>query len=606
MNFPVSMRGPLSAVWTGIKISALILILALCMASGLAGCSNGSLAGTDAGNTQKVAGILTDREGKPVAARLVQLRNADFQGNLQDTELIRPALGKEWTEFTGPAGEFSFLLGATDTGNFVCEALLNEVEGVRIHFRRDSSQSVDLGMLAMRPIGGISGKVLLPQGTFGSLAIALLGTHQSYYLGSGNGDFAFYSLPAGDYTLRIEGINPIRKGVDTSFTVPAGKTLSGITLAPGPAAAEAPGQIALQLRSPRPLAGSLKAKLAEGGNVLAADSNGHVVFKNVSSGLHMVLTWGENPYRDTLKIPGIQVEPGKESVLPTVAFKPKVLIVDGIANHDWVRMTLYNKTILDLSGLFQVDVSTTPPDKSTPMAWAAWHPHFSDFDAVVLECNSAYPDDGKANPWPDSIKKSLEDFVSGGGGLVNTHATFPGFYGWPAFDQMHGLIWRNVDTMGPSYELDSMNALVPNPEGLNLSSYENPNIGVIGEHLHVADSSHPITRGLPLEWPQPLDSPVYQLKGIPDGLTVLAYSVSPISGKHEPEIWSKPFGSGRVFTTAMGHIYPGDSNNPYRCVGYQTTFTRGVEWAATGKVTTRVPSDFPGRDSLSLRNNLPN
>jgi hypothetical protein len=349
----------------------------------------------------------------------------------------------------------------------------------------------------------------------------------------------------------------------------------------------------------------LKAKLAEYGTVLTADANGNVVFKNVPSGLHTVLAWGENPNRDTLQFLGIQVDAGNQTVLPAIPFKAKVLIVDGIANHDWVRMTRYNKAILEFSGLFHVYVSTTPPDNSAPVAWAAWHPHFSDFDAVVLECNSANPDDGKANPWLDSIKKSLEDFISAGGGLVNTHATFPGFYGWPAFDQMHGLIWRNVDTSGPSYELDSLNVLVPNPEGLNQASYEKPDTGAVGERLHVADSSHPITRGLPLEWLQPLDSPVYQLKGSPDGITVLAYSKSPINGKHEPQIWSKTFGSGRVFTNAMGHIYPWDTNFPYRCAGFQTTFTRGVEWAATGKVTSMVPNDFPGRDSLSLRNNLP-
>ena len=38
------------------------------------------------------------------------------------------------------------------------------------------------------------------------------------------------------------------------------------------------------------------------------------------------------------------------------------------------------------------------------------------------------------------------------------------------------------------------------------------------------------------------------------------------------------------------------------CVGYQTVFVRGTEWAATGKVTlTEVPKDFPTRDKSSSR-----
>jgi hypothetical protein len=38
-----------------------------------------------------------------------------------------------------------------------------------------------------------------------------------------------------------------------------------------------------------------------------------------------------------------------------------------------------------------------------------------------------------------------------------------------------------------------------------------------------------------------------------------------------------------------------------RCAGFQTTLQRGTEWAATGKVTQKVPADFPGPDRVSLR-----
>ncbi|MDG2186466.1 MAG: ThuA domain-containing protein, partial [Mariniblastus sp.] len=37
------------------------------------------------------------------------------------------------------------------------------------------------------------------------------------------------------------------------------------------------------------------------------------------------------------------------------------------------------------------------------------------------------------------------------------------------------------------------------------------------------------------------------------------------------------------------------------CVGFITTFTRGSEWAATGKVTQGVPKDFPSPDKTSKR-----
>jgi hypothetical protein len=38
-----------------------------------------------------------------------------------------------------------------------------------------------------------------------------------------------------------------------------------------------------------------------------------------------------------------------------------------------------------------------------------------------------------------------------------------------------------------------------------------------------------------------------------------------------------------------------------QCVGFITTLARGAEWAATGKVTQKAPSDFPGPEQVSTR-----
>jgi type 1 glutamine amidotransferase len=48
------------------------------------------------------------------------------------------------------------------------------------------------------------------------------------------------------------------------------------------------------------------------------------------------------------------------------------------------------------------------------------------------------------------------------------------------------------------------------------------------------------------------------------------------------------YGKGRVFHTTMGHDLAALSG-----VGFIATFQRGTEWAATGKVTQKVPADFP-------------
>ena len=56
------------------------------------------------------------------------------------------------------------------------------------------------------------------------------------------------------------------------------------------------------------------------------------------------------------------------------------------------------------------------------------------------------------------------------------------------------------------------------------------------------------------------------------------------------------YGKGRVFHTTLGHDLAA-----MRCVGFITTLQRGVEWAATGKVKTKVPKDFPSTMRVSTR-----
>jgi hypothetical protein len=37
------------------------------------------------------------------------------------------------------------------------------------------------------------------------------------------------------------------------------------------------------------------------------------------------------------------------------------------------------------------------------------------------------------------------------------------------------------------------------------------------------------------------------------------------------------------------------------CVGFITTYQRGAEWAASGKVTVKIPPDFPAADQVKVR-----
>jgi hypothetical protein len=52
-------------------------------------------------------------------------------------------------------------------------------------------------------------------------------------------------------------------------------------------------------------------------------------------------------------------------------------------------------------------------------------------------------------------------------------------------------------------------------------------------------------------------------------------------------LWTVESGKGRVFATMIGH-----SAKATQSPGWIATFTRGVEWAATGTVTQTAPAEI--------------
>jgi uncharacterized protein len=267
--------------------------------------------------------------------------------------------------------------------------------------------------------------------------------------------------------------------------------------------------------------------------------------------------------------------------------KLKVLIVDGQNNHkNWPETTKMMKRYLEDTGRFTVDVATTAPQGTD----ASYKPEFKKYDVVVSNYNGA--------AWPKDTQAAFVDFVKSGGGFVCIHAADNSFPEWPEYNQMIGLGgWggRN-EKSGPYIYLDDTGKLV-----------RDDSKGGGGNHgpqhafqIVVRDAEHPITKGMPRQWMHVNDELYDRLRGPGENMHILATTFADPAkrgtGHHEPMIITIDYGKGRVFHTPMGH-----GNDSQECVGFITTFLRGCEWAATGKVTQPIPSDFPMADKTSQR-----
>ena len=162
---------------------------------------------------------------------------------------------------------------------------------------------------------------------------------------------------------------------------------------------------------------------------------------------------------------------------------------------------------------------------------------------------------------------------------------------------MIGLGWR-ANTFGPGIAIGDDGNPIMIPKGQGAGPGHPPRFDF---QIHLTAAKHPITDGMPPVWLHPSEQLTHGQHGPAEGLTVLTYAHSPVTHQNEPMDWVRDYGKGRVYTTMLGHTWKNELNPNFDCVGFQTLFARGVEWAATGRVTITIPADFPGADKVSLR-----
>lgn len=274
------------------------------------------------------------------------------------------------------------------------------------------------------------------------------------------------------------------------------------------------------------------------------------------------------------------------------AARLKALIVDGQNNHNWKATTPLLQKYLEETGLFAVDVATSPGKKQD---MSGYRPEFAKYDVVVSNYNG--------DEWSEATKQAFVNFVKSGGGFVSIHAANNSFGKWKEYNEMIAVGgWGGrSERSGPYLYWDAQAKKV----------IEDLQKGRGGSHgsqhefiVETRQADHPIMQDLPKKWLHGKDELYDRLRGPAKNVQILATAYADPktrgSGRHEPMLMTVRFGEGRVFHTTLGHAR--DANAPaFHCVGFITTLQRGAEWAATGKVTQSVPADFPGTDKVSLR-----
>lgn len=270
----------------------------------------------------------------------------------------------------------------------------------------------------------------------------------------------------------------------------------------------------------------------------------------------------------------------------------KALVVTGQNNHNWQVSHTVIKDILENSGLFTVDFAITPAKGGN---MDLFKPEFADYKVVILDYNG--------DSWSDETNAKFLKYVNNGGGIVVYHAANNAFSKWDEFNKIIALGgWeRRNENSGPYLYIKDGKIVKDTSPGTGGSH------GPQHEYvMNVFDATHPIVKGLPAAWKHAQDELYDRMRGPANVGSILYTAFSSEdkrgSGREEPLIFTVDYGKARIFHTMLGHAGVSVENNPaMQCTGFQVTLLRGAEWVATGKVTQKVPADFPTATQVSMR-----
>ena len=275
------------------------------------------------------------------------------------------------------------------------------------------------------------------------------------------------------------------------------------------------------------------------------------------------------------------------------ARKPiKTLLITGQNNHNWQVSHVVLKQILENSGRFDVDFVISPEQGKDMSGFVL---DFSPYQLVVLDYNG--------DSWPEETNRRFLEYVQNGGGVVIYDAADNAFSKWPEFNRICALGgWEGRNENSGPYVYWKDGKLVKDSSAGPGGSHGRQHEYV----LNGRDKVHPVVKGLPLKWRHAKDELYDRMRGPGNIRDILytAYSDKETngSGREEPLVFTVDYGNARIFHTMLGHAGATTEDNiAMQCTGFQVLLLRGAEWAATGKVTQKVPKDFPTETTCSYR-----
>lgn len=236
---------------------------------------------------------------------------------------------------------------------------------------------------------------------------------------------------------------------------------------------------------------------------------------------------------------------------PAKPIKLLIITGDNVGPHDWKGTTQLFQDFLSQSGRVKVDATTTPAKDLTDE-------NLAKYDVLLLNYKDT-PQGSGDTKWSEANKKAfLEAIHDEGKGLVVHHYSSAAFTkpNWEEFERAIAGGWRSQGYHGPKHEFT----------------------------VKKTDVKHPISEGAPANFEHAIDE-LYSNSLMVPGNVVLATAYSDPAkprgtGKDEPVIWVNHYGKGRVYNNVLGHDTTAMAGK-----NYQEWVKRGVEWAATGHVT---------------------